>query len=264
MTDEDRQPVSGCVICYQEADRIEDCLRSLAFCDEVVVVDSGSTDGTCELAEALGARVVHNAPFPGFAAQRQLAVDHCKHDFVLCLDADERATAELAREVGELARARALQGGYQIRRQNRYLGKVMRFGLFSPDRKLRLFDRRQGAVVSRHPPHDRVELREGATLGELRGRLDHLNYRDFAAHRRTVDSYTRISAEAMAAAGRRGSLLDVLVHPPADYVKALILKRGILDGWRGALAAAMAAYADWKKYWRLWSQPRRGRGGGAR
>ena len=262
MADGDTTPVSGCVICFQEADRIEDCLRSLAFCDEVVVVDSGSTDGTCELAEAMGARVVHNAPFPGFAAQRQLAVEHCSNDFVICLDADERVPDELAGEVLALARSGSLQGGYRMRRSNQYLGKRMRFGLFSPDRKLRLFDRRLGAVVSRHPPHDRVELCEGAPLGELRGALDHLNYRTFAAHRRTVDSYSRISAEAMVAEGRRGSLLDLLVHPPSVFVKALLLKRGILDGWRGVVAAAMAAYADWKKYGRLWLISRGRSGGG--
>lgn len=261
MAEPSRTRVSGCVICHDEADRIEDCLRSLAFCDEVLVVDSGSTDGTCELAQACGARVVHNAPFPGFAAQRQLAVESCRHDFVLCLDADERVTPELAAEIEALARARALCGGYQMRRSNRYLGKKMRFGLFSPDRKLRLFDRRLGSVVSRHPPHDRVELREGAPVGELHGALDHLNYRDFAAHRRTLASYTRISAEAMAAAGRRGSLVDLLIHPPAVFLKAMLLKLGFLDGWRGVLAAAMATYADWKKYLHLWWLSRRGRGG---
>ena len=100
-----RTPISGCVISYQEADRIADCVRSLAFCDEVVVVDSGSTDGTVDLARSLGARVVHNAPFPGHKEQKQIAVDLAAHDWVFCLDADERATLiELLSKLASAAR----------------------------------------------------------------------------------------------------------------------------------------------------------------
>lgn len=249
MAPERRQPLSGCVICYQEEDRIADCVRSLAFCDEVVVVDSGSRDRTAAIAAELGASVVENAPFPGFARQRQFAVEQARHDFVLCLDADERVTAELARRIAALADAGALAGGYRMPRRSDYLGRTMRHGLFWPDRKLRLFDRRCGRVVA-NPPHDHVEMADGAPVTDLAEPLVHLNYRTFRDHLRTIDSYARQAAAAMRGAGRRASVLDLLVRPPSVVVKSLVLKLGFLDGWRGFVCAGLAGYHDWLKYWR--------------
>ena len=144
MADVDAAPISGCVICYQEADRIADCLRSLSFCDEVVVVDSGSTDGTQAIVERHGARLLTNVPFPGHKQQKQFAVDQARHDFVFCLDADERCTPELAERIEQLRRLPERADGYETPRRNHYLGRILRFGLHVPDRKLRLFDRRVG------------------------------------------------------------------------------------------------------------------------
>jgi glycosyltransferase involved in cell wall biosynthesis len=254
MADGPAQPISGCVICHQEADRIGDCLRSLAFCDEIVVVDSGSTDGTRELAQQLGARVLVNAPFPGCGPQRQFAVDHAAHHWVLCLDADERVSAELGAAIRALARAGALVGGYRFRRRNRYLGRVMRHGLFVPDEKLRLFDRRVGRVVA-NPPHDHVEVDPGQPVAVLDGALEHLSYRRLADHLRGIDSYATQAAHTLRARGRRGSVLGLLVHPPGVLVKSLVVKLGILDGWRGLVAGVLAGWYTWLKYWRLWRLP---------
>lgn len=254
--DRRRAPISGCVICCQEADRIGDCLRSLAFCDEVLVVDSGSTDATRAIATDLGARVVVRTPWPGFAAQRQFAVEQASHDWVLCLDADERVTPELAQQIVDLAARGELRGGYRLPRQSHYLGRVMRHGLFWPDRKLRLFDRRCGRVVA-NPPHDHVAMDPGVPVADLTGTLEHLNYRTFRDHLRTIDSYSRQAAQAMRAAGRRATPFDLLVRPPSVFVKALVLKLGVLDGWRGVVCAVLAGWHDWLKYWRLLWQPRR-------
>ncbi len=247
-------PLSGCVICYQEADRIADCVRSLSFCDEVVVVDSGSTDGTRELATGLGARVLVNAPFPGHREQKQLAVDAARHDHVFCLDADERCTPALRARLEQL-RAAGLGDAYETPRHNHYLGRVSRHGLFVPDRKVRVFDRRRARWGGRNP-HDHVELASGVVAQRLDEGIEHLSYRDFAHHLRTVDTFTRIAASALAAEGRRANPFDLLVRPPAVFVKSLVLKAGFLDGWRGVVIAAMAAYTDWKKYWRLARLPR--------
>ncbi len=252
-------PISGCVICCQEADRIADCVRSLSFCDEIVVVDSGSTDATRTIAADLGARVVVNTPFPGFAQQRQFAIDQAQNDWVLCLDADERITPALARNIVARASSGTLVGAYRMPRRSQYLGRVMRHGLFWPDWKLRLFDRRLGRVVA-NPPHDHVAMREGTSIADLDDCIEHLNYRSLADHLRTIDSYSRQAAEAMRADGRRASVLDLIVRPPSVFVKSLLVKRGLLDGWRGLVCASLAAYHDWLKYWRCLRLLGRGRG----
>lgn len=250
-----RPKLSGCVISFREADRIADCVRSLDFCDEVLVVDSGSDDGTRELAAELGARVVVNAPFPGHREQKQFAIEQAANDWVFCLDADERVTPELRAELDAL-RERGLQAdAYEMPRRNHYLGRIVRRGLYWPDRKIRLFDRRRARWGGTNP-HDRVEPAQDAVVQRLRGPIEHLSYRDFRHHLRTIDSFTAIAAAALARAGRRTNPFDLLVRPPAVFCKSLLLKRGFLDGWRGLLIAAMAAYTDWKKYWRLLWLPR--------
>jgi len=252
-------PISGCVICYQEADRITDCVRSLAsFCDEIVVVDSGSTDGTQDLARQLGARIIENRPFPGYREQRQWAVAQTRFDQVFCLDADERCTEALQRRVQQL-RQRPMAVAYEMPRQNHYLGRILRHGLFVPDRKLRLFDRRFVRFVGRNP-HDRIEVVPGQVCERLPEAIEHLSYRDFRHHLRTIDRFTAVAARELAAAGRRTNPFDLLVRPPAVFVKSYLLKLGLLDGWRGIVVAVMAAYTDWLKYWRLFRQPRRPEG----
>lgn len=242
--------LSGCVISFQEADRIADCVRSLAFCDEVLVVDSGSSDGTREIAAGLGATVLVNAPFPGHKEQKQFAVDRARNDQVLCLDADERVTPELAARIGELAASGFPAAGYEMPRRNHYLGRVVRRGLFWPDRKLRLFDRKRARWGGTNP-HDRVEIAPGGAVVALDEPIEHLSYRDLRHHLRTIDSFTRIAAAALWREGRRTNPFDLLVRPPAVFVKSLLLKRGFLDGWRGLLIATLAGYYDWLKYWRL-------------
>lgn len=251
-----RVAISGCVICYQEADRIADCVRSLSFCDEVLLVDSGSADGTDRIGEELGARVIHNMPFPGHREQKQFAIEQAQHDLVFCLDADERCTDELRQQIVDLQQRGFDADGYEMPRHNHYLGRVLRHGLHVPDRKLRLFDRRKGQWGGRNP-HDHVEMQPDVRTARLSGGIEHLSYRDFAHHVRTIDSFTRIAADAMASEGRRANPFDLLVRPPAVFVKSLLLKLGFLDGWRGLLVGSMAAYTDWKKYWRLmWARTR--------
>lgn len=249
-------PISGVVICHQEEDRIGDCIRSLSFCAEVVVVDSGSTDRTREIAAGLGARVLRNEPFPGHQEQKQFAVEAAQHDWVFCLDADERATPALQQRLAALAAAGPSGAAYEMPRHNHYLGRIVRRGLFWPDRKVRLFDRRRARWGGTNP-HDHVEVEPGGAITRLDEGIEHLSYRDFRHHLRTIDSFTRIAAGALAAKGRRANPFDLLLRPPAVVVKSLVLKRGFLDGWRGFVIAAMAGYTDWLKYWRLWRLPRR-------
>jgi hypothetical protein len=134
----------------------------------------------------------------------------------------------------------------------------VRGGLFWPDRKIRLFDRRRARWGGTNP-HDRVEVAPGGDVVRLDEPIEHLSYRDFRHHLRTIDSFTAIAARAMAAEGRRANPFDLLLRPPSVFVKSLLLKRGFRDGYRGVVIAAMAAYTDWLKYWRLFRLPRGGR-----
>ena len=254
-------PISACIITYQEADRIVACLESVAFCAEVIVVDSGSTDATTELCAEHGARVVERTPFPGHIEQKRFAVEQARHDWVLCIDADERVSPELSAEILRLAEGGMAARAYEMPRRNHYLGRIVRRGLFWPDRKLRLFDRRFG-IWGGTNPHDKVVERTEGAFGptgivRLQGPLDHDSYRSFSDHLRTIDSFTAIAAKALRAQGRRSRIVDLLVRPPAVVIKSLVLKRGFLDGWRGFVIAGMAGYYDWLKYWRLRREWRR-------
>ena len=146
--------------------------------------------------------------------------------------------------------------GYEMPRHNHYLGKILKHGISVPDRKLRLFDRRKGRWGGRNP-HDHVHLHPGTKVQRLTAAIEHLSYRDFAHHRRTVDSFARIAADAMAEEGRRATPLDLVVRPSAVFIKSMLIKLGVLDGWRGVSVATMAAYGDWLKYWRLLRTKRR-------
>lgn len=250
--------ISGCVICYHESDRVADCVRSLDFCDEVVVVDSGSEDGTRERAARAGARVLTIAPFPGHREQKQNAIDLAQHEWVLCLDADERIPPDLREHLIAL-KAQGLEGaGYSMPRRNNYLGRNMRGGIAWPDRKLRLFNREIGHWGGTNP-HDRVEVPPKSTITRLDEAIHHLSYRDFEQHLHTTDKFATISAHALLAEGRRSRIWDLLLRPPAMFLKSLFLKRGFIDGKRGLLLASLAAWNNWLKYSRLWRLQRASR-----
>ena len=249
----DRPGLSGVVITRNEADRIGDCLASLDFCDELVVVDSHSTDATREVAARCGARVIER-DWPGYVAQKNWAVEAAANDWVLALDADERVSPQLRDEIVTL-RERGFpdKSGWRMPRLSTYLGRAIRHGTWYPDLQLRLFDRRR-ARWGGHDPHDRVEL-EGRA-GRLRGDLLHHPYRSFAEHLATIDRYTTIMADQLEERGRRARLLDVVLRPPARFISFYLVKRGFLDGWRGLLMASLAAHYVRLKYAKLYLRQR--------
>lgn len=257
-----RPRLSACVISFQEEDRIERCLRSLDFCDEILVLDSGSTDATVERARALGARVEHQ-DFLGHRDQKQRAVELATHDWIVSLDCDESLCDALRGELkAKLSAGVAADvAGYSMPRRNTYLGRAMRHGLFWPDRKLRVFDRRR-ARWGGTDPHDRVECRAGRIV-ELEHPILHDSYRSFAEHRATVTRFADIAARALAAEGRRARLWTPPLRAIFALLKGAVLKAGLLDGWRGLVAAWMSARYDWRKYAQLRRLTRNGAGNGA-
>jgi glycosyltransferase involved in cell wall biosynthesis len=222
----------------------------VAFCDEIVLVDSHSKDRTRELARERGARVIER-DWPGHVAQKEFAVRAAAHDWVLCVDADERVSDELRAQI-EALRARGFPGhaGWRCPRLVNYLGTWVRHGTWYPDRQLRLFDRRRGRWGG-HDPHDRVELDPAATSGELAGDLFHHPYRTFSDHLATIDQYTTIMARGMLARGRRAGLLELFVRPWVRFARFYVLKRGFLLGWKGLVLALLAAHYVRLKYMKL-------------
>lgn len=245
-----RAPLSACVITYNEADRIEDCVRSLAFCDEVVVVDSGSTDDTRERAAALGARVLVR-PFDGYRSQKAFAVAQAAHDWVLCLDADERvspalrASIEARRDAGFADAA-----GYRCNRLSEYFGAYLRHGNAYPDRVLRLFDRRRGGWRGEREIHEKVGV--DGPVARLGGDLLHHPYRSFSELVAKQEKYALMMAQHDHAAGRRVGWWQLLLNPGWRFVRGYVLRGGFLDGWRGLLYGLVRIAYVRNKYARQW------------
>jgi glycosyltransferase involved in cell wall biosynthesis len=245
--------LSACIITFNEADRIEACLGSLAFCDEVLVVDSHSSDGTRELAAALGARVIER-DWPGYRSQKQFAVDAAAHDWVLCVDADERVSEALRREITDL-RERGFGGaaGYSVPRITDYFGRFLRHGNAYPDRLVRLFDRRRGGWVGEEI-HENTRV--SGRVVRLGGHLEHFSYRSLGDHLARMQRYADLMAQALYARGRRCGLLPVLLNPQWRFVRGYLLRLGFLDGWRGLVFALIEAGYVRRKYLGLFARSR--------
>ena len=241
-------PLSAVIIAQDEEENLGATLESARFCDEVLVVDSGSRDRTRELAAAAGARVVVNEPWPGFVAQRNFATGTARHDWVLAIDADERVSPELRAEVEALRERGPEHPGYRIPRVAIYLGREIRATDWYPDPQLRLFDRRrgrwQGAFV-----HESVTV--DGTVGRLRGELVHRPYRDVSAHLRKIDVYTTLWAQQSFEAGRPASVLDLAFVPPWTFLRNYVLRGGLALGAAGFAVSSLNAYYTFIKLLKL-------------
>jgi glycosyltransferase involved in cell wall biosynthesis len=241
-------PLSAVVITKDEEGMLAPCLESLSFCDELLVVDSGSTDRTREIAATAGARVLVNVPWPGFAAQRNFGFDAARHDWILFADADERVTPELRDEVRALARCGFSAAGYRMPRVAFYLGRWIRATDWYPDWKLRLFDRRRGrcreALV-----HESVSVR--GAVGRLRGELLHYPYRDVADHVRTIDEYTTLWSHEAHAAGRRAYAPELLLAPAWALLRNYLLRGGVRLGRAGWTISVLNSYYTFLKIAKL-------------
>ncbi len=246
----DRTALSACIITFNEADRIEACIDSLAFCDEVLVVDSGSTDDTRQRARAKGARVLEHA-FDGYRAQKAFAVAAARHDWVLCLDADERVTAPLRISI-EHARERAFKAatGYRFARLTRYFGAPLHHGNAYPDRVMRLFDRRRGGWRGDREIHEHASV--DGRVATLAGDLDHDAYRTLGDQLARLERYARMMAAHMHTHGRRARIGNILLNPAWRFVRGYVLRRGFLDGWRGLVYASIEANYVRQKFIKLW------------
>lgn len=235
------------VITLNEVDRLEACLSSVPFADEILVVDSGSSDGTVELARSLGARVVQT-DWPGHVAQKNRALDLATGDWVLSLDADERLSPEAAEAVASVLEAPGGIEAVGLRRCSEWQGRYIRHGRWYPDRKVRLIRRGAGRWAG-DDPHDRLVVQ--GRVRWLKHDILHVPYRSFQEHRSTMDRYSAASARSLASRGIRARWFDLLLRPPLHFVDSLLLRAGFLDGWRGVALAVLGARYVWLKWSRL-------------
>jgi len=238
-----RQPLSVAIITLNAAAQLEACLQSVRFAEEIIVVDSGSTDGTMALAAAYGARVIEQA-WLGFGPQKQFAVDAAGHDWVPCLDADERVTPELQTAI-ENALKSPSTAAYRFARCNRFLGRYLRHGEGYPDWSLRLFDRRQ-ARWSNDPVHEKVET--AGRVDTLSGDLQHDSAETLAAYLAKQNRYTTLAAEMALAAGKRTGFARIALSPLVRFIKFYFVRQGFRDGLPGLIHIAIGCFNSFIKY----------------
>jgi glycosyltransferase involved in cell wall biosynthesis len=254
-------PVSGYMITFNNARTVEKALKSLSWVDELVVVDSFSTDGTAEIAKRCGAKVVQR-PWPGFRDQYQFAADQCSHEWVIFADADEEVTPELVLEIKkELARNAARPEaerirGYLAHRITFFLGRWIRHGGWAPasDAEIRLYHKASGKWLGDLHATPRIN---GPTT-HFKHLYNHYSYANISELVKKVDSYSTIAAGDDKRNGKRASFLKLATRPAARFVRDYFFKLGFLDGFPGLLIALNTAYYVAVKQSKLWELERSG------
>ena len=241
-----REPFSAVIITLNAGAQLESCLQSVAFADEVVMVDCGSRDDTVALAQKYGARVVHQ-DWLGYGAQKQFAITQARHDWVLCVDADERVSAPLRASI-EIALTLPVAQGFEMPRCNRFLGRWLKHGEGYPDWSLRLFHRGHGRW-SEDPVHEKVVL--NGVPARLRGDLMHESGEDLAAYLDKQNRYTTLQAEALFKQGKRARAAQLVLSPWLRFIKFYVLRLGFLDGVAGFTHIAIGCHNSLMKYAKL-------------
>jgi len=244
-------PLTVVIPTLNEADQIAECLSRVAWADEIIVADAGSTDGTVSLARRLGARVLEHTG-PTIAAQRNAAIATARNQWVLAVDADERVTEQLQEEIARVLRSPA-HPAYRIRRRNFYLGKELSRGHWGKDWVTRLFTRERRYIERR--VHEGLEAVPDPGL--MQGYLDHVPYRDLSHQLDKMNRYARWGAEDLYQAGRRARVWDLIGHPLGRFLRSYFLHGSCWDGRFGVVASVLGAYTAFLKYAHLWALERR-------
>ncbi len=238
--------LSAVIITFNEERNIVRCIDSLQeIVDEIVVVDSFSTDKTIELCQSKGVRVIQNK-FEGHIQQKNFALQQAENDWVISLDADEALTEELKKSIIEVLK-NPLENGYKFNRLTNYCGKWVRFCGWYPDTKLRLVNRNFASWQGVNP-HDKLELTDGQKEGFLKGDLLHYSYYTKEDHYKQIEYFGKIAAQEAFKNGKRINKLILVGKVIAQFVKSYIFKFGILDGVTGLRISYRSAYATYRKY----------------
>ncbi len=240
--------VTVTVITRNESAHIGAALASVAWADETIVVDSGSTDDTVAIARRHASRV-EVRDWPGYGAQKDYAASLASNDWILSLDADERVSPALAAEICDLLEHEPPARGYRVPRSTWYLGRWIRSTDWFPDHQLRLYDRRAGAWSARRV-HESIVLR--GRPGTLRHPLQHYAYRNISHHLATIDRYTTLAAEQWVADGRRTNVFEVAAQPAFAFLRNYLLRGGLADGGAGLVVSILNSYYVFLKFAKLW------------
>ncbi len=244
-----RDKISACVLCFNEESKIERCLASLTWCDEIVVLDSFSTDRTPEICRKFTDRFFQRQ-WLGYVGQRNTVREFATHPWLLFMDSDEEMSPALRDEILEEFESPAHKyAGYEFPRQVYYLGRWIRHGEWYPDLKLRLFRKEYGRSEGQEP-HDKVVVR--GPVKRLKNPIWHYTYDDLADHINTLNRFSTITAQQRFVQGCRFHWSDMLLHPVCRFIKGYFLRAGFLDGRHGLAIALMASYGSFLKYAKQW------------
>jgi glycosyltransferase involved in cell wall biosynthesis len=250
--------ITATIITYNEELNIQAACESVAWADEILVVDSESTDTTVSIAASAGARVISKA-WQGFSIQKQFAADQASHEWIFSLDADERVSDELQNSIRALKQKTEseIADGFKVARRTYYQGRWIRGGGWYPDRQLRLFKKSAGHWKKRHI-HESVEMNAGARVEKLEGDLLHYTARDAAYHHRMIgERYAPLAARQMFEEGKRTNALKLVTAAPTAFIRSLIFKSGFRDGIAGFSIASFAAHHAFLKHLMLWEMQRK-------
>lgn len=241
--------LSVVIITKNEERNIKRCLESvLSVADEIVIVDSFSTDHTVDIASQFKAKIVKQE-FLGYIEQKNFAIQQASHDFILSLDADEALSKELLNSIAN-AKSQSNADAYTMSRMTSYCGQWIKHGGWYPDRKVRLFNRkvaRWGGVN----PHDKIEVDHNVEVKLIKGDILHYTYYNLSEHIQQADHFTKIMAKDLFEKGKRTNLFRILFKPKARFIRDYIFKRGFLDGYNGLLIAIISSYAVFLREIRL-------------
>ncbi len=245
------EKISAYIIAYNEVEKIVGCINSVLWADEIIVADSGSTDGMVALAESLGARVVQ-IPFSGFGQLRNDALEHCQYPWIFSLDADERCTAEVRDEMLAIARQSESYDAYHVPRRNFFMGRWIKHSGWYPNFRQPQFFRKGAMKYTQESVHEGFELVPGKRLGKLEHAIWQFPFRHLEEVVAKQNRYSTLMVEKLKAKNHKPSMCGALGHGLWSFFKHLILKKGILDGWAGFVIALGAFESSFYRYAKLY------------
>jgi glycosyltransferase involved in cell wall biosynthesis len=246
--------ISAIVITFNEEQNIAAALDSLRWADEIIVVDSESVDRTVEIARRFTDQI-YIRPWPGYSAQKNFAAEQASFEWIFSLDADERVSDELARELEQIKQgSEPSAAGFKMPRLTCYLGRWIKHSGWYPDRKLRLYNRNRGRWRGDFV-HEAIEVDGKVT--RLKGDLLHYTVNNSSEHHLRIDRYTTLAAEQMRARGKRASIWSIALAPLAAFIRSYVFKLGFLDGMQGFAIARFAAHYAFLKNLKLWEMEKK-------